>query len=306
MLPYSELRAIQDKLCGSDTTLDLRVFPYWTLQERFPYSTQMRAHLPVGTFYRPFNTLTVEEVTYLKQMMEWLPDTELIYVPHLRQNDPMVTVLVDLGWCLIDIEGESIVQYQHSNYQTYLPCVIGKKRFKDHMRLWRNAQNYSLKHYHIHQLIADKTLFQRWLALFAAHESKYSNTISVYGEHFLEGISKVTYCDEYAFYFRWNSDSIIQVFLTRQTNDNLFLIASATDPIFKEKGINLYTSMIMDMLIQKDQSNLSRLHLGRGNPKTKKRYGATVYFPHVHAIFTKNEQAFTEMMKGDNEQLCGM
>lgn len=309
MFQHTELRDLQKKVCYQQhNTVDLREFPYWTLRNTLQRCTQLCARIPIGTFYQPFNAITETEFCYLKKITDQLSLNELLLVPHLRVID-VVTLqkLSQCGFCLINVEGESVIHYHAEDYQTYLRRTVGGKRFREHFRLWRKSQDYSLRRFHIQDVITQPQLFKGWDNLFEQHERKYGNSISVYGANFLKEAARLSNQDDYAFYFRFDKgDSIIQVYLTRQTSETLYLIASAINHNMCIKGLNFYTAMMMEVLHEKDRLNLAMLHLGRGNRNKKLPYGVNTYFPHVHAIYTKNEGAFAELIQEEDKTICGI
>ncbi|MDE9461174.1 hypothetical protein [Xenorhabdus bovienii] len=299
MIQNIEYREVQNFVLGKNDHVNLNELPYWPFRTVFPICTQKKGLIPIGTFYLPFNTISDFEFKIIEKNISNLSSEEIIFIPHIRKNDEeTLQKLRELGFYLIDVEGESIVKYIGIDSDEYLREKIGSKRFREHNRIVRKSQEYIVMTYTLEEVLHDFTLFEGWSNLFNIHEKKYNNSISVYGSDFLNKFSILKNYGEYQFNFRFSGDQIIQVYLTRITSDTLYLIAAASHPHYLENGINLYTTLMMDNIKEKNRLNIEFLHLGRGGKERKLMYGANVYIPHIHAIYTKSQDVSHEIDNG--------
>lgn len=295
---YKELRDIQVGLFGNNQCkgIDLSSFPYWPYGESHPHCTALSGKLPVGTFYHPFCILDDKDISTLQESVYSAQDSELIFVPHIRVSDEFsIKKLRELEFSLISVEGESIVDVKNKSIAEFLRGQVGSKTYRDHLRLARRSQSFDLKTYTYEELNSDRQVSVAWCNLFKLHEQKYKNNIVPYGKVLLDKLKDMSCRHEYRFNVRFDENEVIQVYLTRQHGCTLYLIASAIRSDYTLSGINLYTTMMMEVLTESETMNIAKVHLGRGGKKSKLKYGANCYFPHVNAVYTKNNAAQLEL-----------
>lgn len=295
MIQNNELREIQEYVLGGD--LDLNSLPYWPFKYSLPICTKKKGLIPTGTFYVPFNTINKYEHVILKRTIKTIKDDEIIFIPNIRKSDTVsIEPLKTCGFCLVEIDGESIVHYLGVGGDEYLRKQIGSKTFRDHKRIVRKSEAYFLKIYNLEDILNSSFLFDSWVQLFVVHEKKYNNTTIVYGADFLNKLSLFKIKDEFRFNFRFSGEKVIQVYLTRLADDTLYLISSASSSDNVGVGVNLYTTMMIESFQIKDKLGFKFLNLGRGAKNIKVKYGANIYIPHVHALYTRNHEALNEII----------
>ncbi|WP_421253899.1 hypothetical protein [Aeromonas jandaei] len=298
MQSYKELIEIQKSLLGNNhcKDVDLSNLPYWPYGESHPNCTLLNGNIPVGTFYHPYCILDDDDISLLKSAVGSVGESELIFVPHLRASDEScIKELRELGFSLICAEGESIVDPKNRKIADFLREQIGNKTYRDHLRLVRRAQDFEIRKFTYDELNNDALLSLAWCNLFNQHEQKYNNNIVPYGKVLLDKLKGMNCRHEYRFNVRFHGNEVVQVYLTRKDNNTLYLIASAIKRDSIPSGVNLYTTMMMDVLNEYDVNGIEKVHLGRGGKKRKLKYGANCYLPHVHAVYTKNKAASLEL-----------
>ena len=282
--------------------VDLSSFPYWRFRSELPGITKSPAIIPFGSVYSPHNIITEEVRWTLSETIRRVSDEIVVLVPHVRTGCQL-SVLVDLGFFLIPVAGESIaIPSKPMDCELYLRSVLGRKRYSDHRRYARRAtSNYTVKSFSLNEIVTNDTQLNECERLMQLHEFKYGNSTNAYGARFIQALaSENEVKDEFKVSLRYaQNNKVVQYMLHRFDNRNktIYFIATAIDRSSVAPNENLYTAAMIEAYSSLQNLQFKSLHLGRGNRETKSRYGCNEYVGHVHAVYVQAPRLKTEISR---------